>query len=844
MPQARDEAGNIWETDAQGNPIALVQAAGAAGQVMRLPQSPEQAAKDARQAQQDAVNAQDKAADNARADRSLELQEEMASLNAEVKRIQIEKARGGGNTAANRDRVSRLNQLVRQINRVQTLYDDNIGTTKGITGLADYLPTNENARFDAAGAALSQQGLAAFRVPGTGTISDRDAIMFDRANLPTAATRDAAIEEQLLGLRSRVEEELSSLGRPLPQWGEGQRAEDETDKAAAFVDPGNPDLPPANEGGNAPETPWAARLGTDGPGQTAASGDYRRERDDRVSAQVDALINAGAGEATINATLKAKGFAPLPLGSLEAARVWMRQNPGQSYFGANAQREVPLNIGQRIAGSPAGAFTAQMTNAATAGTVGALAGDRGRGALDAMATMNPNASLAGSLVGGVTGALGAEAALAARAPLALARFAPRAADAAYGGLFGFNTAEDGAGAEGALTGALTGAIGGAVGERALRAVGSATKGVTNPAVQYLRDRGVPLTVGQSVEGSGMIGRTIKGVEDRLAGLPLVGDIVNARRTEGLEAFNRAAFGDAGAPIGANPANIGREGVDELLDTVGRSYDEATAGVRVPLDERFAEDFAQVGAAGESLPDDLRSRFGLALNNRVGPIADAGELTGDSYQQAMRGLKSYKAENVKPGFEQDYRDALTLAQDTLRGQMNRGGGESVVEGLGRADNAYRNIKTIEDAIGRADGTGYMFTPSQLQDAAKKTAKRFPGDRALYDLADNAQSVLPSRVPDSGTAGRIATGVALGGVAGGLGGAGVGGMEGAGAGTGLGLGATLALALFGSKAGQNALTGTLLNRPAIARAVGDAIQRRSQLGGGFGAGVLTPLTVGNQ
>lgn len=28
MAQARDEAGNIWEVDAQGNPVRLIQAAG------------------------------------------------------------------------------------------------------------------------------------------------------------------------------------------------------------------------------------------------------------------------------------------------------------------------------------------------------------------------------------------------------------------------------------------------------------------------------------------------------------------------------------------------------------------------------------------------------------------------------------------------------------------------------------------------------------------------------------------------------------------------------------------------------------------------------------------------
>ena len=51
MGQARDEAGNIWETDAQGNAVRLVEAAPAqGGQMLTLPQDPRAAAEEARKA--------------------------------------------------------------------------------------------------------------------------------------------------------------------------------------------------------------------------------------------------------------------------------------------------------------------------------------------------------------------------------------------------------------------------------------------------------------------------------------------------------------------------------------------------------------------------------------------------------------------------------------------------------------------------------------------------------------------------------------------------------------------------------------------------------------------------
>lgn len=790
-----------------------------------------------REASRDARSAGNEAADNARADRALKLREDLAALDAELKRAQITKAQGGGNTAGNRDRLSRLNQLVRQINRVQTLYDDSIGTTKGVAGVVDYLPLDDNKRFDAAGAALSQQGLAAFRVPGTGTVSDRDAIMFDRANLPTAATQDAAIEEQLLGLRARVEEELSSLGQTAPKWEgvDSQQAENELDKAAAFADPSPPDMPPAGQGGNDPGN--GPQTLARGEGFLGLGGGTRRVSDDRANAMVNSLINAGADEATINSALKEMGLPPAPLGSVAKIKAWMRANPGKRYDAANVYSEVPLSFGERIAGSDIGAGLANYANSATAGTAAALAGERGKGALDAMQAVSPTASTIGSVLGGVTGALGAESLLAGRlAGTAAAKFAPRIADTGYGALFGFNEADEGQGLEGAALGGVTALGGGYLGEKVMRATGRGLRGVADPAVRAMRNAGVPMTAGQ------VLGGIVKSVEDRATSAPIIGDMIANRRTEGLQAFNRAAMNEAGSPIGARVNDIGTEGVQELFDQAGSAYDDATAGVRVPIDAQFERDFAPIAAKAANLPADLQTRFVQAMNNRVGPVADAGEMTGETYQQAIRGLKSYRSEMTKPGFEQDYRGLLGEAQDALTGNMMRGGGEDVVSGLRNADNAYRGIKTVEDAAMRADGAGYLFTPSQLQDALKKTNRKYPGSSPLTQLADAGQAVLPSRIPDSGTAGRTAQ-LVIPGLAGAGGGYAMGGTEGAATGTAGGATLAMLLALGGTKAGQKAITSALLERPEALRRSGEALTRKAQIGGSFGAGILTPLLVGS-
>lgn len=362
---------------------------------------------------------------------------------------------------------------------------------------------------------------------------------------------------------------------------------------------------------------------------------------------------------------------------------------------------------------------------------------------------------------------------------------------------------------------------------------------SSAAADYLRSRNIPMTVGQRAGGM------MKGIEDRLAGMPIVGDMVNARRGEGLRAFNREAFDEAGRPIGFSPGEIGKEGVGELMQATSQAYDDATQGVTVPLDGQFLGDLQQTATTAQGLPPDLRQRFGLALQNRVQPLADAGEMTGESYQQAVRGLKSYRNEATKPGFESDYRGALGGAINNLTDLMKRGGGQSVVEGLDNANAAYRQAKVLDDVMGPAQGgsmsgENYVFTPSQLQRAGRKAASKYPGAQPFEELADYGQQVLPSKVPDSGTAGRLAT-IALGGGITGLG-AGATGVAGEDAQTGSLSALTLAalLAAGGTRGGQKALGAALFDRP-------DAMKRAAELGrrnlGLFGsAGVPLALTYG--
>ena len=848
MPWQQNKKTGAWrEIDENGRPTGRTAPATTTqapqGRVLTVPQSPEKARQEQRQAHNDAIN-QANDAERIRLDQERAAREEakfkadlaekgmMQTPDGQIVPIPGWKPRLTAAEQADQDaRINALNSLVQQINRVQELGNSGPLASDGmISAIGDYLPTSSNKRFDTAGAQLSQQGLAAFRVPGTGTVSDRDAIMFDRGNLPQASNFDSANQEILDGLRRRTEEEYRSRGLPMPKWV----------------------LPNGREVNNALDQVYLR------PDQRAAVGFGETERQTQVPPEMQAEWQAYMGQyhngqmdpdayAAFRIQLEKKyGYNPEP------GRDQLYREEAQKfndYYNAGYRDVAPMPgpiekmsnadiIKNSLANNPLTVFAANTADAATLGVPTLLDRTFGANKMALLNEANPNSALVGQVAGSIAGG----GALNKLGSAAAKRFLPAllqggkgaaaargiAGDVAYSTIYGTNTGGD------PIESALLGGIGGALGRGVGVVAGAAAGGVArSPAAQKLASLGVPMTAGQNLGGFA------KAVEDRLMSVPWVGDAVGRRRMESFQGFNRAALNEAGAPIGATVNDTGERGLQQLLDQTGQAYDNATAGARVPLDPQFSQDMMAARALGDALPPDLAQKFGAAVDNRAMPVAVAGELTGDTYQQAMRGFKGYKAETVRPGFEADYRDAISGVQDAFKGQMMRGGGADVVEKLGKADQAYRMAKVLEDAQGRAiNGTGSgatnIFTPAQLNLAARANAKKFGGQRPFSQLAEAGQEVLPSKIPDSGTAGRM-TQLLLPAALGGAGYA-TGGTDGAGYTLGL-----LALLRGGaSKAGQKAINKALFDRPDSLKALGTAINKRKGL---FGAAAIPLMLEAN-
>lgn len=483
---ARDEDGDLWELDAQGNAVRMVQSASPSqGRVFTLPQNPKEARQEARQERNDdRADRREERAENT-AERQAQndaIANQLKQVELQLKKAELDKSGGGT------QRAGALRSLVGQINRVQQLFNSGPGATTGVGAVKDYLPTGTNRAFDAAGAQLSQQGLAAFRVPGTGTVSDRDAIMFDKANLPQASNFDDATREQLRGLRARVEEEYRTLGVPAPKWqfledaaaGQAeQKADNEVpdpttgaDLKAPATDNSPDDLPPANDGG-APELP---------------TGGKRIVEDARATARIESLINAGASMATVNAALKQMKAEPVGFGFWSALEKWRKANPGKRYTAATINEAQPLNTWEKVLANPyvapVAAGAARYADAATAGLVGLMAGEDGRGTLQAAGELNPGFATGGDILGAITGSLGAGSAAvktAAKIAPKVARAAPAIGDMTYGSLYGFNTAEEGEGLQNAVLGGAAGLGGNVLGS----VIGKGISRIRAPQSSYL-----------------------------------------------------------------------------------------------------------------------------------------------------------------------------------------------------------------------------------------------------------------------------------------------------------------------------------------------------------------------
>lgn len=274
--------------------------------------------------------------------------------------------------------------------------------------------------------------------------------------------------------------------------------------------------------------------------------------------------------------------------------------------------------------------------------------------------------------------------------------------------------------------------------------------------QQLMDQGVELTPGQK------LGSALKSLEDKLTSYPLVGGMIENARKKGIESFDKAAFKRVLEPIGGKVPDVaGREGMEIVENQVKHTYNELLPKLNFKATPEFNANMVQLRDMAQNLPYDLGKTFNYDIDNVIAKrMSKNGTIDGTDFKKVEEDLSKLAKKYLSPNAtasENSLGEAYKQALVNLRTTLSENNPKYAKE-LNDVNRAFANLSVVRKAASAAN-TQDMFTPSQLASAVKaadtsagknRTAQ---GKALMQDLTDAGVSVLPSRVPDSGTASRL-------------------------------------------------------------------------------------------
>lgn len=364
-----------------------------------------------------------------------------------------------------------------------------------------------------------------------------------------------------------------------------------------------------------------------------------------------------------------------------------------------------------------------------AGAVGTGAGLAGSGA-----SLGANAINAGWKLPGVAVASGAEG-------------------LGLGGLYGFGAGE---GVEDRLNKSETGAKwGGALGFLSPFVVNGASKlaeKVTSPfktsaertaAANLLQQEGVPLTAGQKTGSKWLQYR-----ESELGGARAADFMDNQ-----AEAFTDAAMRRAGGSGRATSDNMAA-----MADRLGKGFEDVAARNTLKVDSGILRDMnAAANDYARVLPADQKQIFGSLGDDIIAKFrAGNNSMSGAEYQ-TIRSRLSRMANSYRQR-DPEFSAAIRGLRDALDNGMERSINPADAGVWSELRRQYGNMRTLEKAIGGAGGEEAglgLISPARLRMAASSGNRggyaRGQGD--FSELAKAGQAMM-TKLPNSGTAQRMA------------------------------------------------------------------------------------------
>lgn len=310
---------------------------------------------------------------------------------------------------------------------------------------------------------------------------------------------------------------------------------------------------------------------------------------------------------------------------------------------------------------------------------------------------------------------------------------------------------------------------GAIAPALLTGGGALTTNAISPQIQskaqQLLDQGVDLTPGQKMGGM------LKRLEDKLTSYPLVGGMIENARKSGIESFDKAAFKRVLEPIGGKVPDVaGREGMEIVENQVKHTYNELLPKLHFEATDKFNNQMAELRNLAQGLPNNLGDTFNTNIDQIIAKrMSKTGTMDGINFKEAESDLSNLAKDYLSSSSasERNLGKAFKQALVNLRTGLAESNPEKAKE-LSKVNEAFANLSVVRKAASMAN-TQDMFTPSQLANAVKASDisagknKTATGKALMQDLTDAGVSVLPSKVPDSGTASRMnigPMGVAIG------------------------------------------------------------------------------------
>ncbi len=309
-------------------------------------------------------------------------------------------------------------------------------------------------------------------------------------------------------------------------------------------------------------------------------------------------------------------------------------------------------------------------------------------------------------------------------------------------------------------GALAGAGGGVVAQKGMNALSRlvSPRASTNPNVSLLTSEGVEPTIGQTLGGRW------NAAEEKLQSLPIVGDMIARRRGEALRQFNTAAINRAAGKVGEAVEGSGQSAIKEAGNLISDAYERGKAALgHFQIDSQGANELSTLQSMAANLPQKEQGVFNRLWETVQGEISPNGSILPEAFKRidSKLGQEGARFSKSSDAYQQQLGDAITEFQRVMTENAKRANPDAA-RMLNDADAAWANLVRIEAAGKAAKNAEGVFTPAQLNSAIQQADSSVRGravargNALMQDLGNAGQQVLGNKIPDSGTAGRLALG----------------------------------------------------------------------------------------